>query len=97
MKTLKKHWKHVYKFVHDEIQGWQRSLTIMQKLKQNKNVSETIGESKTFEGHIAAQRGIVKIHRRFVSFLTPQNRHVRQTIGILQRARRSKIKEICLK
>ena len=55
MKTLKKHWKSVYKSAHDEIQGWQRSLAIMQKLKQNKNVSETSGESKNFEGHIAAK------------------------------------------
>ena len=29
MKTLKKPWKHVHKLVHDEIQGWQRSLTSM--------------------------------------------------------------------
>ena len=46
MKTLKSHWKNVYKLVHAEIQGWQRSLTIMQKLKQNKNVSETMGETR---------------------------------------------------
>ena len=96
MKTLKKHRKSVYKFAHDEIQGWQRSLTIMHKLKQNKNVSKTIGESKNFEGHIAAKSGIVKIHSKFVSFLTPQNRHVRATAGIVQRAERCKIGEIDL-
>ena len=84
----------MYKLVHDEIEGWQRSLTIMQKWNQNENVSKTIGESKMFEGHIAAKSGIVKIHLEFVAFLTPQNRHVRATIGIVERAERYKIEEI---
>ena len=97
VKTLKKHWNNVYKTVHDEIQGWQRSLTIMQQLKQNKNVSETNGENNNFEGHIATDNGIVKIHLKIVSFLTPQNRHVRATAGIVQRAERCKIEEIGLK
>ena len=97
MNALKNHWKNVYKWVHDEIQGWQRSLTTMQKLKQNKNVSQTIGESKNFESHIAAKSGIVKIQWKFVSFLTPQNRHVRATTGNVERAERCKLEEICLK
>ena len=88
MKTLKKHSKHAFKSTHDEIQGWQRSLTIMPKLKQNKNVSETNGMSKKFEGDIATKSGIVKIHWKFVSFLKPQNRHVRATTRIVQRAER---------
>ena len=70
---------------------------MMQKLKQNKNVSETSGESKNFEGHIAAKSGIVKIRLKFASFWTPQNRSVRATTGIVQRAERCKIEEICLK
>ena len=82
--------------VHNEIQGWQRSLTIMQKLKQNKNVSQTNGETKNFESHIAAKSGIVKIQWKFVSFLTPQNRHVRESIGFMQRAERCKMEEISL-
>ena len=68
----------------------------MKKLKQNENVSKTIGESTNFEGHIVAQSEIVKIHLEFVPFLTPQNRHVRATTGIVQRAERCKIEEICL-
>ena len=40
---------------------------------------------------------IVKINWKYVAFLTTQNRHVRQTIGILQRAQRSGIEEIGLK
>ena len=44
-----------------------------------------------------ANNEIVKNHWKYVSFLTTQNRHVRQTIGILQRAQRSKIEEIGLK
>ena len=69
----------------------------MKQMKQNENVSKTSGESKIFEGHIAANNGIVKIHWKFVPFLTPQNRHVRATTGIVQRAERSKMEEIGLK
>ena len=64
---------------------------------QNEKVPETSGMSKHFEGHKIARSEIVKIRWEYVSFLTTQNRHVRQTIGILQRAQRSKIEEICLK
>ena len=74
-----------------------RGLAIVQKLKQNKNVSKTIGESKIFEGHTAAKTGIVKIHWKFVLFLTPQNEHVRATTGNVERAERCKIQEIRLK
>ena len=64
---------------------------------QNEKVSETIGRNNNFEGHKIAKSEIVKIHWKYVSFLTTQNRHVRQTMGIVQRAQRSKIEEICLK
>ena len=69
----------------------------MKKMKQNENVSKTIGESKNFEGHIAITSGIVKIRWKFVSYLTPQNRHVRAATGIVQRAERCKIEEISRK
>ena len=69
----------------------------MQKLKQNRNVSKTIGESNIFEGHTSAKSGIVKINWEFVSFLTSQNEHVRATTGNVERAERCKIKEIGLK
>ena len=64
------------------------------KSMQNGKVPETTGKSKNFEGHMIATSEIVKIHWKYVSFLTCQNRHVRQTIGILQRAQRSKNEEI---
>ena len=67
------------------------------KSMQNGKVSETIGRRKNVEGHMIAKSEIVKMHWKYVSFLTIQNRHVRQTIGILQRAQRSKIQEIGLK
>ena len=67
------------------------------KAMQNEKVPETSGRSKNFEGRMIAKSEIVKMHWKYVSFLTTQNRHVRQTIGILQRAQRSKIEEICLK
>ena len=94
---MKKHGKGVYKSVHGEIQGWQLRSTIMPKLKQNENVSKTTGESNNFEGHIAAKTGIVEIRLEFVSFLTPQNRHVHATTGIVERAERCKMEEICFK
>ena len=67
------------------------------KSMQNEKVPETNGRSKNCEGHMIAKSEIVKIHLEYVSCLTCQNRHVRQTIGIVQRAQRSKIEEICLK
>ena len=64
---------------------------------QNEKVPETSGGSKNIECHMIATSEIVKIQWKYVSFLTAQNRHVRQTIGIVQRAQRSKIEEIGLK
>ena len=64
---------------------------------QNEKVPETIGRSNNFAGHMIVNSEIVKIRWKYVSFLTTQNGHVRQTIGILQRAQRSKIEEIGLK
>ena len=60
-------------------------------------VPETSGGSKNFEGHMIATNEIVKIQLKYALFLTCQNRHVRQTIGIVQRAQGSKIEEIWLK
>ena len=67
------------------------------KSMQNEKVPETSGRSNNFEGHMIAKREIVKIHWKYVPVLTTQNRHVRQTIGIVQRAQRSKIEEIGFK
>ena len=67
------------------------------KSMQNEKSAETSGGSKNVEGHLIAKSEIVKIHSKYVSFWTTQNRHVRQTIGIVQRAQRSKIEEIGLK
>ena len=64
---------------------------------QNEKVPETNGGRNNFEGHKIASSEIVKIHWKYVSFLKTQNRHVRQTIEILQRAQRSNIQEIGLK
>ena len=64
---------------------------------QNEKVPETNGRSNNFEGHMIANNEIVKIHLKYVSFLTCQNRHVRLTIGIVQRAQRLKIEEIGVK
>ena len=64
---------------------------------QNEKVPETSGRSKNFEGHMIAKSEMVNIQWKYELFLTTQNRHVRQTIGIVQRAQRSKIEEICLK
>ena len=66
------------------------------KSMQNQNVSKTSGENKNFEGRMIAKSEIVKIQWKYVSFLTTQNRHVRQTIGNVMRAQRCKIEEIGL-
>ena len=72
-------------------------MAIKQTYRQHENVPKTIGGSKIFESHITIKHGIVKIHLEFVSFLAPQNRHVRGTTGIMQRAERCKIEETCFK
>ena len=66
------------------------------KSMQNEKVPATNGRSKNFEGHMISKSKIVKNDWKYVTFLTTQNRHVRQTVGIVQRAQRSKIEEILL-
>ena len=67
------------------------------KSMQNGKVPETNGESQNFEGHMIATSEIVKMHWKYVLFLTCQNLHVRQTTGNVMRAQRSKIEGIGLK
>ena len=67
------------------------------KSMQNQNVSKTSGENNNFEGRMATTSEIAQIHLKYASFLATPNRHVRQTIGIMQRAQRYKIEEIGLK
>ena len=67
------------------------------KSMQNEKVPETSSGSKNFEGHMIAKTEIVKNRLKYVSLLTCQNRHVRQTTGNVMRAQRSKIEEIWLK
>ena len=69
----------------------------MQNFSQNKNVAKTIGESKIFEDRTRTKSEIVKGHWKYVSFLTTPNRHVRESMGFMQRAERCKIEEIGLK
>ena len=69
----------------------------MQKWCKLENVANTIGEKKIFEGHRSWKSEIVEIRWKYVSFLKAQIRHVRQTIGIIERAQRSKMEEIGLK
>ena len=69
-------------------------------MKQNsfqiQNVPKTIGESTILDIDITAKSEFVKIHWKNVVFLDAANRHVRETIGIVQRAERCKIEEIGL-
>ena len=69
----------------------------MQNFHQNENVPKTIGESNNFEDRIRTTSEIVKIHWKYVAFLTTPNRHVRESMGFMQRAERCKIEEIGLK
>ena len=73
------------------------SLRLYKNLCNLENVSKTIGENKVFEGHISWKSEIGEIRLKYVSFLNAPNRHVRQTIEIMQRAQRYKIEEIGLK
>jgi len=60
-------------------------------------VFKTNGENNIFKDDIAAKHEIVKIYWKYVAFLTAPNRHVRESIGFMQRAERYKIEEIGLK
>ena len=57
----------------------------------------TSGRRNIFEGHITGKSKIGKIHWKYVSFLTPQNRHVRQTMGNVMPVERCKIEEMRFK
>ena len=65
----------------------------MQKHCYNENVFKTKAENVIYESHIAAKSEIVKIHLEYVSLSTTQNRHVRESIGFMQRAGRCKMQE----
>ena len=56
----------------------------------------TNGGNNIFEGRITSKSKIVKIHWKYLSFLTPQNLHVRATTGNVNRAERCKMEEIGL-
>ena len=60
-------------------------------------VPKTIGESTILETGITAKSRIVKQHVGYTVFLVAANLHVRETMGIVQRAERCKIEEITLK
>ena len=66
------------------------------KLMQIKKMPRTSGRRNIFKGHITGKSKIVEIRLKYVSFLTTQNRHVRQTIGNVMRAQRCRIEEISL-
>ena len=57
---------------------------------------KTIGESTILEIDITAKNKLVKMYWKYVVFLVAANRHVRETMRIVQRAERCKIEEIGL-
>ena len=94
MKTLKnncfsyKNWKNLA--VIDGDGSWRWTKNSM----QNEKVVKTSGESNNFEGRRVAKSKIIKNQWKYVVFLTATKRCVRQTIGNVMRAQRSKIEEI---
>ena len=66
------------------------------KSMQNEKVAKTSGENKNFEGRMGAKSEIVTKRLKYITFLTATNRRVRQTIGNVMRAQRSKMEEIGL-
>ena len=67
------------------------------KLMQMQKCVQNHWWDQYFEGRIACESKIVKIHWKYVSFFAPRNRHVRQTIGNVMPAQRCRIEEINLK
>ena len=70
---------------------------MMQNWCRIENVPKTIGESTILEIDITAKSRIVKQRGKYKKFLVETNQHVRETMGIVQRAERRKSEEISLK
>ena len=63
----------------------------LEQIELRMNMSQTNGESTNFESDTTRKRTFVKIHQEYVAFLAALNRHVRETIGIVNAAQRCKI------
>ena len=87
MKPLKIHWKYVYKLEGRDFVN----ASPLEQIEFRINMSETIVGSKTFETDAASKHTFVKIHWGYVACLAAPNRHVRQTIRIVDSAQRCKI------
>ena len=87
LKTLKLHFKYVYSLAGRDFVN----AGPLYKMELRMNVSKTIGGSTNFESDVTRTRTFVKIHCKYVAFMAAPNRHVRQTIRIVDAAQRCKI------
>ena len=87
MKFLRLGWKYVY-----TLEG--RGFVIASPLWQTElhtRMSQTNGDSTIFGTDVTSTRTFLKIYLEYVAFQAAPNRHVRQTIGIVDAAQRCKI------
>ena len=87
MKTLKLHCKYVYRLAGRDFVNAGPLYTIELRI----NMSNTIGGSTNFESDVTSTRTFVKMHCEYVASMAAPNRHVRQTIRIVDAAQRCKI------
>ena len=88
MKTLELHCKYVYSVARRDFVNAGPLYKIELRVNMFK---KTVGGSTHFESDVTNTRAFVKIPCEYVAFMVAPNRHVRQTIRIVDAAQRCKI------
>jgi len=86
LNTLKLHCKYVYSLAGRDFVN----AGPLYKMELRMNVSKTIGGSANCESDVTRKRTFVNIRCKYVAFMAAPNRHVRQTIRIVDAAQRCK-------
>ena len=87
MKPLKFHWEDVYTLEERDFVN----ASPLEQIELRMYMSQTNGDSTIFETDVTSKRTFLKMHWEYAAFLAAPNRHVRQTIGIVNATQRCKI------
>ena len=87
MKSLKLHWGYVYTLEGRDFVN----ASPLEQIELRINMSQTNCGSMIFETDVTSKRAYLKINLEYVAFLAAPDRHVGQTIGIVDAAQRRKI------
>ena len=84
MKPLTIHWRYMYNLEGRDFVN----ASPLYQIELRMNMWQTIGDSTMFETDVTSKCTFPKIHLGSGAFLTQPNRHVRQTLGIVNAAQR---------